>query len=132
MRKRPPVSQATMTKIAKVLRLAIPNPEQDWFTRQELLDALTRLGIGVKYRQLGLDLKLLKSIDCPYIDHLKGFTNLSRQSVECLIAFRWLVKQSNRHQACLSINYVMENLPNYEQQFRPESNITVEVTAQAV
>jgi hypothetical protein len=131
MRKRPPVSQATMTKIAKALRLAIPNPEQDWFTRQELLDTLTRLGIGVKYRQLGLDLKLLKSIDCPYIDHLKGFTNLSRQSVECLIVFRWLVKQSNRHQACLSINYVMENL-DYEQQFRPKSNITIEVTAQAV
>jgi hypothetical protein len=120
-----------MTKIAKALRLAIPNPEQDWFTRQELLDTLTRLGIGVKYRQLGLDLKLLKSIDCPYIDHLKGFTNLSRQSVECLIVFRWLVKQSNRHQACLSINYVMENL-DYEQQFRPKSNITIEVTAQAV
>ena len=131
MRKRPPVSQATMTKIAKALRLAIPNPEQDWFTRQELLDTLTRLGIGVKYRQLGLDLKLLKSIDCPYIDHLKGFTNLSRQSVECLIVFRWLVKQSNRHQACLSINYVMENL-DYEPQFRPESSITIEVTAQAV
>jgi hypothetical protein len=94
-------------------------------------NSLGRVHLRVNYRQLSNDINLLKSINCPYLDHLKNFTNLSRQSVECLIVFRWLVKQSNRHQACLSINYVMENL-DYEQQFRPKSNITIEVTAQAV
>jgi hypothetical protein len=132
MRTRPPVSPRTITRALLVVHQAIPDLEQDWFTRKELLDSLGRVHLRVNYRQLSNDINLLKSINCPYLDHLKNFTNLNRQSVECLIVFRWLVRHSNRHQACLSINYVMEKITDYEPQFRPESSITIEVTAQAV
>lgn len=121
MRTRPPISPRTITRLSLAIHQAIPDIDQDWFTRKELLNALRRVHLRVNYRQLSNDISLLKSINCPYLNHLKNYPNLSRQSVECLIAFRWLVKQSNRRQACLSINYAMENLPDYEQHLRPEN-----------
>ncbi|MCG5061337.1 MAG: hypothetical protein KA714_26055 [Limnoraphis sp. WC205] len=132
MKNQQPVSNRTITQIARTLFIALSDPEQDWFSREELLEILKRVHLGIEYRQLSNDIKLLKEINCPYLNHLKNFNNLNRQSVECLIAFRWLVRHSNRHQACLSINYVMEKITDYEPQFRPESSITIEVTAQAV
>jgi hypothetical protein len=41
MRTRPPVSPRTITRALLVVHQAIPDLEQDWFTRKELLDALS-------------------------------------------------------------------------------------------